>query len=131
MRDEAIPGRATVDDWDTEPHRPLSIVWWGVWRDGWGTMSFKLRDSTSQEFHFFFDGHLGRLCSGSGTHLDDDAAFVKAGSPLMREVLELLWSERDRGTEAGLALAYHLDKAMTYSGLLQGAPGQGALETDK
>lgn len=116
MRDDTIPGRTSVDDWELPPTRPLSVISFGTWRDGWGTQGFVLQDAVGREFAFFFDGHLGRLCSGRGTHLDDDAAFVKKGSPLMSEVLDVIARERERRTEAGIALSGALDKALVYSG---------------
>jgi hypothetical protein len=85
-------------------------------------MSFVLQDQNGHRFGFFFDGHLGRLCSGTGTHLDDDAAFVKKGSRLMRDVIAVLQSERIRETVAGMALAKHLDRALVYSGVSAGRP---------
>lgn len=117
MRDEMIPGRATVDDWEPEPKQPLSIVSWDAWRDGWGTTSFVIQDQNEHRYGFFFDGHLGRLCSGTGTHRDADAAFVKKGSRLMRDVIAVLQSERTRKTVAGKELAKHLDRALVYSGV--------------
>ena len=117
MRDDTVPGRTTIDTWAIEPRRPLTVVAWDVWRDGWATVCFTLRDARGREYGFFFDGHLGRLCSGNGTHLDVDAAFVKKSSRLMQDVLGVLQSERERGTSAGSALSAHLDKALVYSGV--------------
>jgi hypothetical protein len=117
MHDDTIPGRASVADWEHPPMCPLRVTSFGAWRDGWGTPYFVLQDAVGREFAFFFDGHLGRLCAGRGTHVDDDAAFVKKGSRLMADVLDVLVAERAHGTQAGLALASAIDKAIVYSGL--------------
>lgn len=81
------PGYRELDEWPVTPKPPLSLADFGGWRNGGAY--FKLIDSAGHEYDFFFERFLGRLCFGWDEDADD-AAFVKVGGALEREVLEIL-----------------------------------------
>lgn len=86
-----LPGFAEIDKWPEVPQPPLSIKDFGRYRD-WGphqTVYVVLADIGGHEYHFFFDRFLGRLCFGKNDK-DEDAAFVRVGSPLERDILDIL-----------------------------------------
>lgn len=85
--DESIPGYTERFDWPTRPVRPLRVKDHGDYRDG--TYFFDLEDAVGNEFSFLLDRFLSRLCYGDVNYLSE-AAFVRVGSKLEREVAEIL-----------------------------------------
>lgn len=102
MRDDTVPGRSTLSDWERPPVgalRPLRLAgdrsFTDMDRHRWSDITFTLVDDSGHAYPFFFDGWLGRLCVGRGRD-DPDAAFVAPESPLLHAVLDVLTAhERD------------------------------------
>jgi hypothetical protein len=85
---EGVPGFPEASDWPVRPDPPLEIAYAGLYRDG-GTGFMVVRDATGRKWPFCFDKFLGRLCTGAHTG-DEQAAFVRPGSPLEADVLALM-----------------------------------------
>ena len=116
MRDDTIPGRSTLLDWEIEPVRPLRLKDHAIWRDGWATLEFWLEDAEGNEFRFFFDGFLGRLCWGTDLHTGDDAAFVKKGTRVEADVFETLFREMQANDGVEAVIGKRVRKALQYAG---------------
>lgn len=91
--DRSIPGFAEIDEWPITPTPPMSIAQFDRYRDGGpmgGTVFVIIADSAQQRYQIFFDSFLGRLCFGATHHQDDGAAFVKVGSSMESQIIEML-----------------------------------------
>ncbi|BCT93672.1 hypothetical protein LYSHEL_26990 [Lysobacter helvus] len=91
--DTSLPYYPELTDWPHEPVRPIQIADCGWYRDGGpqgGTYYADLVDSEGNRFPFFFDRFLGRLCFGSATEPDRDAAFLRPGSRVEQESIALI-----------------------------------------
>jgi len=96
-RDDSVPAFVEVAEWprplrqarkEGQARRFFQLLAADKWRDGGprdGTVSVVLLDAAGARLCLFFDKFLGRLCLGEGPQ-DPDAAFVKHGSELEREL---------------------------------------------
>lgn len=83
-----VPGSPEVSTWHVQPEWPLRITHADIYRDG-GTGLMHVQDATGRQWAFCFDKFLGRLCTGAHPS-DDDAAFVRPGSPLEADLFKLM-----------------------------------------
>jgi hypothetical protein len=92
MSGSQIPGFSEISDWPVKPTPPFTIVDFGAYRDGGPRCTFyvDLTDSAGHKYSFFFERFLGRLCFGTTNDEGEDAAFVRVGSVLERDVLTIL-----------------------------------------
>ncbi|WP_067831505.1 hypothetical protein [Actinomadura kijaniata] len=119
---DGVPGAPEASTWYVEPRRPLRITKVDIYRDG-GTGTMLVRDAADSRWTFCFDKFLGRLCVGAHTS-DDDAAFVRSGSPLETELFDLMDQELQQLTSQppalsprGLELLSHFHQhALAHSG---------------
>jgi hypothetical protein len=87
-RDDPVPAFVEVAEWQQRPRGLWQILAADKWRDGGprgGTVLVVLMDADGARIYLFFDNFVGRLCLGGGPK-DPDAAFVKHGSELEREL---------------------------------------------
>ena len=86
--DDSVPAFVEVAEWPRPLRQRFQLLSADKWRDGGprgGTVSVLLMDADGARLWLFFDKFLGRLCLGHGSK-DSDAAFVKHGSELEREL---------------------------------------------
>ena len=108
VRDDTIPGRSEVRDWR---HRPVGLAvvplsstcCTDTYRHPRSGLLFTMVDEEMHRYSFFFDGFVGRLCTGKDQD-DPDAAFVVRGCPVDRDVCEALELWRHRDPAVGRAL---------------------------
>jgi hypothetical protein len=84
---EGVSSFPEVSDWHVRPEPPLEIVYAGLYQGG-DTGFLVVRDVAGRKWPFCLD-EFGRLRTGShpaGEH----AAFVRPGSPLEAEVVDLM-----------------------------------------
>lgn len=87
-RDEPARAFVEVGEWPRHPRRLRHILAADKWRDGGprgGTVAVVFMDIDGARINLFFEKFFGRLCLGVDPK-DPDAAFVKHGSELEREL---------------------------------------------
>jgi hypothetical protein len=93
-RDDSVPAFVEVAEWSRPLRQFFQLLAADKWRDGGprdGTVSVVLIDAAGARLCLFFDKFLGRLCLGEGPQ-DPDAAFVKHGSELERDLFIALYT---------------------------------------
>lgn len=92
--DKSIPGYTELSKWPKSPGFPETIT--GIWlyRDG-GTVGVTITGKNGKDIDFFFDRVLGRLCYGEHD-TKSDAAYIKVGSKLEKEVYSYLEEARKK-----------------------------------
>ena len=119
--DYSISGYPTISKWDISPKPPFNISWLSFFRCG--NVSVTIEDSNKNEYTFFFDDFLGRLCFGAENNESETAVFIKANSKLEREAFfaieEAIANEIEKRGEEYYELSLVkkcLEKAKVYVG---------------
>lgn len=87
--DSSIPGYSELTGWPELPLYPEKITEICLYRDG--TVVVVIHGGLG----FCFEPNLGRLCYGE-SHRDDNAAFIKKGSPFEAELYSYLEAARKK-----------------------------------
>ena len=119
--DRSVSGYTELSVWPEEAGYPEEIL--GIWlyRDG-GTVGITIKGKRDKCIEFFFDRYLGRLCYGE-YETKSDAAFIKKGSKLEKEVYSYLENARKKLTSEHFRISdielfnERFEKAKIYSGV--------------